>query len=128
MFLNKSIVAGNLTCDIELKTTATGKTFCDFSVAVNYIRKRMDGISEQIPEYIKCQAWGHCAEFLARNFKKGDGVGLVGRIHTKQWEDSKGNKKSTTGIQVDEVYFNGVREVPKPTATATLEECDDIPF
>lgn len=129
MFINKCVIAGNLTDDIELKTTTTGKTFCDFVIAINYIHKEDDGKSVNTPTYVACQAWGRNAEFIARNFSKGSGIGVVGRYHVQRWKDKDGKTKSKTAIQVDETYFNGGgKEDPKPTATVTLTECDDIPF
>jgi single-strand DNA-binding protein len=129
MFMNKCIVAGNLCDDIELKTTTSGKTFCDFVIAVNYLRKDEDGNSTNSPTYVPCQAWGRNAEFIARHFTKGQGIGVIGRYHVQRWKDKDGKTKSKTAIQVDETYFNGgSQESPKPTATVTLTECDDIPF
>lgn len=129
MFMNKCIIAGNLTDDIELKTTTNAKTFCDFVIAVNYLHKTDDGQSVNTPTYVNCQAWGKNAEFIARQFTKGQGIGVVGRYYVQRWKGQDGKMKSKTGVQVEETYFNGGgTESPKPTATATPTECDDIPF
>ena len=96
---NKVILGGRLTSDVELKQTPQGISVCSFSVAVN--RKGKDAQAD----FINCQAWRSTAEFIAKFFRKGSSICLVGSIQTRSWEDQNGNKRYATEVNVDEAYF-----------------------
>lgn len=100
--LNKVILGGRLTADPELKTTQSGVPVCSFTVAVN---RRRSGEGEQQVDFINCQAWRATAEFLCRYFHKGSSVCVVGSIQTRTFTDKEGNKRSSTEVLADEIYF-----------------------
>ena len=97
--LNKVILGGRLTSDVELKQTPQGVSVCSFSVAVN--RKGKDAQTD----FINCQAWRSTAEFVSKFFKKGSSICLVGSIQTRSWTDNNGNKRYATEVIADEAYF-----------------------
>lgn len=99
---NKVILGGRLTTDIELKTTQSGVSVCYLTIAVN--RKVPQG-SEQKADFITCQAWRQTAEFIAKYFRKGSSICIVGRIETRSWTDQNGQKRYATEVVVDEAYF-----------------------
>lgn len=130
--LNKVILGGRLTSDVELKQTPQGISVCTFSIAVN--RKGKDAQAD----FINCQAWRQTAEFVSKYFKKGSPICVAGSIQTRTWEDQSGNKRYATEVNVDEAYFVDSKsdgQASEPTfqtqAAPKFEEVsqdDDLPF
>lgn len=103
--MNKAILIGRLTRTPELKTTANGVDVCSFTVAVNRRFKNADG--EYEADFINCVAWRGQADFLCKYFAKGDMIGLVGTIQTRNYENNDGQKVYVTEVVVEEVHFCG---------------------
>ena len=130
--LNKVILGGRLTSDVELKTTPQGISVCSFSLAVN--RKGKDAQTD----FINCQAWRGTAEFISKYFKKGSPICIVGSIQTRTWKDQQGNNRYATEVNADEAYFvesKGDGQASEPafqTQAAPnfeeVEEDQDLPF
>lgn len=97
--LNKAIIGGRLTSDVELKTTQSGLAVCSFTVAVTRKANRDE------TDFINCVAWRGTAEFISKWFKKGSPICVSGTIQTRDWQDNKGNKRTATEIIVDEALF-----------------------
>ena len=97
--LNKVILGGRLTSDVELKQTNSGVSVCSFSIAVN--RKTKD---KQETDFINCQAWRQTAEFIAKYFGKGASICVVGSLQVRSWEQN-GQKRYATEVVVDEAMF-----------------------
>ena len=100
--LNKVVLAGRLTADVELKQTTSGVSVCSFNLAVN--RKPIKD-KPQETDFIKCVAWRQTAEFIARYFKKGSSLCVVGNIQTRKWTDQDGKERFSTEVIVDEAMF-----------------------
>lgn len=100
--LNKVILGGRLTADVELKQTPSGVSVCSFSLAVNR-KYQTDG--QQQADFINCQAWRGTAEFIAKYFKKGSSLCVAGSIQTRSWTDNNGKKCYATEVVVDEATF-----------------------
>ena len=100
--INKVIIGGRLTNDPEQKTTQSGIAVTSFSVAVN--RKTKQG-EEQKADFFNVTAWRQTAEFVARYFKKGSSICIVGSLQNSSWQDQNGQKHSRTDIIADEVMF-----------------------
>lgn len=118
--MNKAILIGRLTKDIELKTTANGVSVCSFAVAVNRRFKNSDGSYDA--DFVSCVAWRQQAEFLAKYFGKGASVGIVGSIQTRNYENN-GQKVYVTEVNVDEVYFVG----NKSERSTQAQNSDNLP-
>ena len=99
---NKSIIAGRLTEDIEVKKSQSGLSVCTFSIAVNRKAKK-DGKRET--DFIRCVAWKDQAEFIAKYFKKGSSICVTGPLQVRTWEDKNKLKHVTTELIVNEVEF-----------------------
>lgn len=100
--LNKVILGGRLTADPELKTTPSGVSVCQFGLAVNR-KYSKEGV--QATDFINCVAWRATSEFLARYFRKGSSVCIVGSIQTRSYTDKDGIKRNVTEVIVDEAMF-----------------------
>lgn len=133
--MNKTILGGRLTSDVELKTTPSGVSVCSFSLAVN---RRYAKEGEQNVDFINITAWRQTAEFISKFFKKGSSICIVGSIQTRSWTDQQGNKRYATDVVADEAYFVDSKSdsaVSAPAfggeSTPKFEEVggeDDLPF
>lgn len=112
--LNKSIIMGRLTADVELRATQSGKSVASFTLAVDRDFKGQNG--EKETDFINCVAWQGTAEFVAKYFKKGNMAVVSGRLQTRKYETQDGQKRTETEIIAESVYFG---ESKKETANDT---------
>ena len=104
--LNHVTIMGRLTKDPELRRTGSGIAVTSFTVAVARDILPKDG-GERETDFIECVAWRGAGEFVARNFHKGKMIVVSGRIQQRNWTDKDGNKRRTTEIVAENVYFAG---------------------
>lgn len=100
---NKVIIGGRLTADPELKTTQSGISVASFSIAVN--RRYSTGAQKQETDFFNITAWRQTADFVARYFKKGSSICIVGTLQNSSWTDQHSQKHYKTDIVADEVMF-----------------------
>ena len=100
--MNKVYLIGNLTRDPEMRSTSTGISVCNFSIAVNR-RKRADG--QQETDFFNIVAWRQLAELCSRYLAKGRKVAVFGSIQTRSYEAQDGSKRTAFDIVADEVEF-----------------------
>ena len=116
---NKVILGGRLVSDPELKTTASGTPVVTVKIAVN--RKSKD---QQKADFFRVTAWRVQAEVLAKFFKKGTSICVVGQVQNNDYTDKDGNKRYITEVVADEVFFVDSRsevdtaEMPTGTQSA----------
>ena len=103
--MNKVILMGRLTKDIEMRQTPNGVSLVRFSIAVTRRFKNSNG--EYDADFINCVAWRKTGEFIARYFQKGSMIAIVGSIQTRSWDGNDGKKQYATEVIVDEAYFTG---------------------
>ena len=102
--MNKVILMGRLTRDPETRYTQTNNTLvASFSLAVNRRFARQG--EERQADFINIVAWSKTGEFVSKYFKKGQQVGVVGRIQTRNWDDDQGQKHYITEVIAEEAYF-----------------------
>jgi single-strand DNA-binding protein len=105
---NKVILMGNLTRDPETKTTTSGQSVTNFSLAVNRTWKGADGQQNEDVSYIDCVAWGKPGEIIAQYLGKGRAVLVSGRLDQRSWEDKEtGGKRSKIEVVVEDFNFVG---------------------
>ena len=121
--MNKTILTGRTTKDIELRTTQSGTSVVRFSLAVQR-KKKDDGA-----DFISCVAYGKIAEVIDRYIHKGDKIGLSGHIQTGSYEKN-GTKVYTTDVIVDELEFlEGKKaESQQDDFTPIDDTGEDLPF
>lgn len=99
--MNKVILIGNITKDIELRQSNSGKFVVEFSVAIN---NGKDQQGNELPaDFINCTAWNKTAEVLSKYATKGTKVGIEGTMKTQTWTDQQGNNRYKTYVLVDRV-------------------------
>ena len=126
--MNKWIGAGRITKDIELQTGRSGSEYAKFTVAVN---RRKDKNGEVKADFIDCTAFGKTAAFVAKYFKKGDGIVVDGALESDTYEAKDGTKRTKWSIRVEEVEFpQGGKKQSEQAATNQFGDVDpkDIPF
>ena len=102
--MNKVILMGRLTRDPEVRYTQTNNTLvASFSLAVN--RRFVRQGEERQADFINVVAWSKLGEFCSKYFKKGQQVGVIGRIQTRTWDDEQGQKHYVTEVVAEEAYF-----------------------
>ncbi|HOO70499.1 MAG TPA: single-stranded DNA-binding protein [Spirochaetota bacterium] len=100
--LNKVMLIGRLVRDPELRYTPNGASVASFSIANNrtYVAS---GEKKEMVSFFNCVAWGKTAEFITQYCKKGNRVGIEGRLQQRSWEDQQGNKRNTVEITVENI-------------------------
>ena len=136
--MNKVILMGRLTKDPEVRYTQNSNTLvASFNLAVN--RRFVKQGEERQADFVNIVAWSKIGEFCSKYFKKGQQVGIIGRLQTRNWEDDQGQKHYVTEVIAEEAYFADSKKDGNETNTfgdfATSEtsdfeitNSDDLPF
>jgi single-strand DNA-binding protein len=103
--LNRTILMGRITHDLELRSTPSGTSVLQFSLAVerNFAKQG----EERQTDFISCVAWKQTAEMIAKWFGKGRLIAIEGRLQSRSYEDKQGNKHTAIEVIVDQVSFTG---------------------
>lgn len=138
--LNKVVLCGRLTADVELKQTTGGVSVCSFKLAVN---RKYQANGHIQTDFIECVAWRQTAEFISRYFKKGSSLCICGSIQVREWIDNNNQKRYATEVVADEASFVDSKgdneqsnaESAEPTYknasspnVANRYDSDDLPF
>lgn len=99
--MNKVILHGRLARDVDLRTTASGKSVAQVNIAVNRRSK------DQGADFIPLVVWGQQAENFARYLYKGHEVLVEGRMQVRNYDDKNGNKRYVTEVVVETFDFCG---------------------
>lgn len=103
--LNKVIIMGRITKDLEVRMTPSGTAVLRFTVAVDRMPAKQGG--EKQTDFINCVAFGKRAEFINQYFGKGRLIVIEGNIKTGSYEDKNGRTVYTTDVIIDNVSFTG---------------------
>jgi single-strand DNA-binding protein len=131
--INNVTLMGRLVADPELRTTNTGKSVCNFRVAVDRAFSK-----DKQTDFITIVAWENTADFICKYFSKGSMIALRGEIQTRSYEDNSGNKRVAVEVLAKEVSFcggkkesNGSNNVSGSAPAPDFEEIEDgeeLPF
>jgi single-strand DNA-binding protein len=145
--INKAILVGRITRDPELRKTNTGLSTVSFTLACN--RRFSNNQGGQDADFINCVAWRGAAEFMANYVKKGNQLGVEGRIQTRDYKDQTDRKVYVTEVVCESVQLlESKKDTQEPkevarTNTQVVEEqapysefgsdvidigSDDLPF
>ena len=126
--LNKAILMGRITKELELRHTGNGTANVSFTIAVE---RDFTNNGEKVTDFINVVAWRHTAEFLCKYFTKGSLVCVEGMVTTRTYEKD-GVKHYVTEIKADKVFFTGEKREANEGAEddfVPLEASDeDLPF
>ena len=103
--LNRVILMGRITQNLELKTTASGIPVTSFSIAVdrNYVKQG----EERQTDFINVVCWRKQAEFVCRYFEKGSMIAIEGQLQTRTYQAKDGSNRYVTEVVADSVSFTG---------------------
>lgn len=103
MSINNVVVVGNLTRDVELRSTAGGTPVLSFGIAVNDRRKNASGDWEDVPNFFECVTFGNRATALSGILTKGMKVAVAGKLHYSSWEkdDQKHSKVDIIAREIE---------------------------
>ena len=123
--LNKAILIGNLVADPELKQTPGGVSVCSFRIGVQ--RRFKDANGAYSSDFINIVAWRQQAEFVAKYFRKGTAIQIVGSLQSRDYTDQQGNKRYVTEVVADEVSFVERKSDSQPAANQYTPAANDAP-
>lgn len=98
MNLNKAFIIGRLTRDPETRSLPSGQTVVSFGLATSNFFTDKSGQKQQQTEFHNIVLFGRLAEIASQYLNKGSLALIEGRIQTRTWEDSTGNKRTRTEI------------------------------
>ena len=101
---NSITIIGNITRDLELRTTPSGSDVLSFGVAVN--RRWMNRANNEWQEdtsFFDVVCWQDLAQNVATTLDKGNRVIVSGRLEQRSWENEKGEKRSKVEIVADDI-------------------------
>ena len=102
--MNSCNLIGRLTADPEIRYTQIDNTMvAQFVLAINRAYAKQG--EERKADFITIVAWGKTAEFCSKYFKKGQQVGVTGRIETGSYDDKDGKRVYTTKVIAEHVDF-----------------------
>lgn len=97
--MNKVILIGRTTSDVETSYTQSQQPVARFRLAVN---RRGENAGT---DFINCVAWNKTAEVMGKYVKKGNRIGVVGHIQTGSYKDKNDKTIYTTDVMVEELEF-----------------------
>lgn len=112
--MNKAILIGRTTKEIDLRRTTNGNAVVSFTLAVdNPFQKNEEG--KNTTDFINCVAWNKTAEVMDQYVSKGQKLAIEGRIQTRNYEDKDGKRVYVTEVLVSNLEM--LEYVKKDTAT-----------
>ncbi len=128
MNVNKVTLVGRLTADPEVRTTPTGQTVTNFSLATTTSWKDQSGEKKEKTEFHNIVAWAKRGEVIGQYCTKGQELYVEGRLETRNWDDKDSGKKMyRTEIILENFEFGqkpggaqgGPSQPPRPAAQDT---------
>ena len=125
--MNCVILCGRTTTDIDIRTTASGKSVTSFALAVD-----RPGANDKT-DFIPIVAWEKTAEFLNKYISKGRKIIVEGFLSSRKYEDKNGNSRVAYEVVANRVEFADGKPVTQTNAELPkdIEEIDgdeDTPF
>ena len=128
--MNRIILSGRLTKDIELKYTKYDNAIVSNGIAVQRPFKNADGMYET--DFINIEVWGKKAEYLSNYAKKGDKILINGRLQTDSYE-KEGKIIHIQKVVVEDLELISIvkkeeskKEVKEETQIETKKLADDV--
>ena len=150
--INRVILVGRLTKDVELRKTPAGNSVVSFTLAVSRRVSKNNTTNQPTADFISCVAWNQTADLMKNYLHKGSQIGVEGRIQTRNYDDPNvpGRKVYVTEVVADNVtflesraasenrptqtqsavdaYYPDVEDYQETSQTLDLSSVDDLPF
>ena len=142
--LNKVMLMGRLTRDVEVRAIPSGLEVANFSLAINRVYYAGQGDEREKREevtFVDCEMWGRRAAVLGKYVSKGDPLYVEGRLKLDTWEDKNGGgTRKKMSVNVEDFQFlgrssggsgasgDGRGTIETTRSQAAGVSADDIPF
>jgi len=103
--LNKIMLMGNITRDVQLSFLPSQTEIADFGLAINRKWKSKEGQDKEETCFVDCMAFGKTAVNINKYFRKGDPIFVEGRLKFESWTAKDGTKRSKHKVIVDNFQF-----------------------
>jgi len=123
--LNKALLMGNLTRDVDLKYIPSGAAVANFGLAVNRTYTNSDGEKVDDTCFVDIVAWNRLAEVAGEYLSKGRPVFVEGRLQMDSWEQEDGKKRSKLELVAQNIQFLGGG---KADNSEEKDTDDSVPF
>ena len=123
--LNKVLLIGNLTKDPELRYTPSGVAVANLWLAVNRKYKDKSGEWKEDTCFITVSAWDKQAEVCNQYLQKGRPVFVEGRLQSRNWETTNGEKRTTIDVRAERIQFLGSGQGPGRSGDAASPGAED---
>jgi len=108
--INVVHLIGNLGQDPELRYTTSGRANANFSIATTRTWKDTDGNKQEVTDWTRISMWGKIAEIAGEWLKKGSKIYIQGRLQTRSYDDSSGQKRYITEVVATDMEMLGNKE------------------
>ena len=98
---------GNLGEDPKVTIFESGKKVAHFSLATNEYYKNEKGEKTQNTEWHSVVAWGRPAEIIEKYARKGNEIGIAGKLKTRTYTSDDGNQRYVTEVEAKEILLLG---------------------
>ncbi len=120
--INRVVLVGRLTKDVELRRTPSGAAVASFTLAVD--NPTFGANREKTSSFINCTAWNGAAEILGKYCRKGSQLGVDGRLQTRSYDRKDGTKAYVTEVIVENITLCG----SKSTSNSSVNSSSDNDF
>lgn len=105
MNVNKVILVGRLTRDVEIRNTSSGQTVASISIATNRFWKDKSGQRQDQTEFHNIVLWGRLAEIAGQYLAKGQEAYFEGRLQTRKYTAKDGTERRTTEVVAENMQL-----------------------
>ena len=125
--MNKTIMTGRLTKDVEIRTTASDTKVAQFTLAVE---RPTSKDKEKQSDFFNIVAWGKLAELCGNYVKKGMKILVEGRFQVRNYDDKDGKRVYVTELFADNIEFLEKKEESEKPKESDFTPVDDsdLPF
>lgn len=125
--LNRVLLMGNLTRDLEIKYGKNGQPVTNLRLAVNRTYMTQSGEKKEEVCYVTVVVWGKQAEICHTYLKKGSSIFVEGRLQYRTWTAEDGEKKNVLEVIADRVQFLDKKKKEGEAAQEHSEESPEVP-
>ena len=122
--MNKLMIIGNVSNDPELRSTPSGKTVCNFNVAVNR-RKKVQGHPDA--DFFRVSAWDQLGDVCAKYITKGKKVCVIGSVGVHVYTNNKGEAAANLEVLASEVEFCSPSDIDQKSGYQKVQP-NDLPY
>lgn len=102
MSLNRIVLIGRITKEVEKQVTPSGVSVLNTTIAVDRDYKQGN---EKVTDFIDLVLWRHNADYIEKYASKGTQIAVEGKMQSRKWQDKEGNNRTSWEVQVDNVQI-----------------------